>query len=586
MARILFLFLLLLVSCSDTVNNTTTTTNVSTTESDTKGDLYVYAMDAISGELIPEVVFSTPAVDDSLQVVYGEKGACFPDLPVGENYAIYASAENYAPVVCNASIKFSENVSSPSMSFVDNSTLNIGMNKLASSLRGSIYYQNPENPTQLDILPAAGAKVTLVVQDSGDCTFLQKKYGPIKVDSNGYFAFDSLPEKANFVLNVHDTKFKGFLFSGMEQEGTLGYAKTATVLPKIVFEKIQTAFGFDFIQDNRSFAQKKDSLKFSFSEPVNNTALQNNDIRVEKQIDSVTATAVAINYKWLDSNRTLRIAPAFGEWEFDCRYNIHLKLHSAYSAETIDTTLEFTVNEFFDLSEKKVSGISAPKINYNTNSVALKWESVSGADAYEIYTKVPSRSEKSFNLVGAITSITKGKLDTTFTLQTTGMFANGDSICVLVAARNEKNRTEFGEPFVLKDNTRPEFSKSPQANESDTANFVIDATTFFKTTAEGTTTIEETFNEPMNTRDSLEIELPKNSPRNLDVSWTWKSNTNLSLTIKVKAGDEYTGEEALSLPIVIKGLKDIAGNKINDPKVKDKTWENLVIILHVNGVTP
>ena len=30
----------------------------------------------------------------------------------------------------------------------------------------------------------------------------------------------------------------------------------------------------------------------------------------------------------------------------------------------------------------------------------------------------------------------------------------------------------------------------------------------------------------------------------------------------------------------------IAGNKINDPKVKDKTWENLVIILHVNGVTP
>ena len=52
MIRILFLFFLLLVSCSDTVNNTTTTTNVSTTESDTKGDLYVYAMDAISGVLI------------------------------------------------------------------------------------------------------------------------------------------------------------------------------------------------------------------------------------------------------------------------------------------------------------------------------------------------------------------------------------------------------------------------------------------------------------------------------------------------------------------------------------------------------
>lgn len=586
MIRILFLFFLLLVSCSDTVNNTTTTTNVSTTESDTKGDLYVYAMDAISGELIPDVEFSTTAVEDSLQVVYGEKGACFPDLPVGENYAIYASAENYAPVVCNASIKFSENVSSPSMSFVDNTTLNVGLNKLASSLRGSIYYQNPENPTQLDILPAKGAKVTLVVKDSGDCSFLQKKYGPVKVDSNGFFEFDSLPEKANFVLNVHDTKFKGFLFSGMEQEGTLGYAKTATVLPKIVFEKIQTAFGFDFIQDNRSFAQKKDSLKFSFSEPVNSSVLQNKDIRVEKRIDSLTAIAVAINYKWQDSSRTLRIAPAFGEWEFDCLYNIHLKLHSAYSAEIIDTVLEFRVNEFFDLSEKTISEISTSKINYNSNTVTLNWESISGADAYEIYTKIPSRSEKNFKQIAEITSITKGKLDTTYTLQTNGMFANGDSICVLVAARNEKNRSKFGEPLVLKDNTRPQFSKAAQATTTDTANFVINVTTYFKTAAEGTTTIEETFNEPMNTKDSIEISLPKDSPRDLAVDWTWRNNTSLSLSIKVKAGEGYTGEEPLTLPIVIKGLKDIAGNKIDDSKVKDKSWENLVIILHVDGATP
>ncbi|SOE54675.1 hypothetical protein SAMN05720781_0798 [Fibrobacter sp. UWT3] len=248
MIRLLFFLLLyFLVSCSDTVNNTSTTTNVSTVESETSGDLYVFAVDAVSGKPIPDAEFSTPAVDDSLRIVYGDKGACFPDLPVGENYAIYASAENYAPVVCNASIRFSENVSSPSMSFVDNTTLNVGLNKLASSLRGSIYYQNPENPMQLDILPAAGAKVTLVVKDSGDCIFLQKKYGPVKVDSNGFFAFDSLPEKTDFTLNVHDAKFKGFLFSGIKREGSLDYAQITTVLPKIVYEKIQTAFGFDFM---------------------------------------------------------------------------------------------------------------------------------------------------------------------------------------------------------------------------------------------------------------------------------------------------------------------------------------------------
>lgn len=54
----------------------------------------------------------------------------------------------------------------------------------------------------------------------------------------------------------------------------------------------------------------------------------------------------------------------------------------------------------------------------------------------------PSRSEKNFSLVGEVTSITNGKLDTAFILQTAGMFENGDSISVLVAARNEKKRCE------------------------------------------------------------------------------------------------------------------------------------------------
>ena len=584
--KIIFLLVLFLIACSDSINNTSTTTNVSTVESDTKGDLYVYAMDAVSGELIRDANISTSIAEDSFRTIYSENGVCFSNLPVGENYAVYVFATAYAPAVCKASIRFSENVLSPNMSFVDNTTLNVELHKLASSLKGSVYYQNPENPMQLDILPAAGANVTVVVKDSGDCTFLQKKYGPVKVDSNGFFVFDSLPEKTNFVLNVHDSEFKGFLFSGMEWEGTLDYAQTATVLPKFIFEKIQTAFGFDFIQDNRSFAQKKDSLKFSFSEPVNSTLLQNRDVRVDKRMDSALTMDVATNVYWQDSGKTLLLAPAFGEWEYGCLYNIHLKLISAYSAEIIDTTLEFTVKEFLDLSEKSISDVSASKIDYNTDSVQLNWESVSGADAYEIYVMNPSRSEKNFSLVGEVTSITNGKLDTAFILQTAGMFENGDSISVLVAARNEKNRSKFSEPLVLKDNTRPEFMKAAQATAIDTANFVINATTFFGTAAEGSTNVEATFNEPMNTDDSLEIILSTDSPRELAVDWAWKSNTSLSLSVKVKPGLEYAGENALSLPIVIQGLKDLAGNKISDSKVKDKIWKGLVIILHVDGVDP
>ena len=110
--RAILVLFFLIVSCDDPINNTT---NVSSIAAETKGDLYVYAKDAVSGELISDVEYSSPAVGDSSITTYGDKGVCFPNLPVGENYAVYVSAKGYAPVVCNASIRFSENVSSPNV---------------------------------------------------------------------------------------------------------------------------------------------------------------------------------------------------------------------------------------------------------------------------------------------------------------------------------------------------------------------------------------------------------------------------------------------------------------------------------------
>ena len=77
----LLILIFLLISCSDTINNTTTT--VSTVESDTKGDLYVYAKDIISGELISHAEYSSPVVQDTSLIIHGNKGICFQDLPVG-----------------------------------------------------------------------------------------------------------------------------------------------------------------------------------------------------------------------------------------------------------------------------------------------------------------------------------------------------------------------------------------------------------------------------------------------------------------------------------------------------------------------
>ena len=81
MIRYFLILLFLLISCSDTINNTTTT--VSTVESDTKGDLYVYAKDIVSGELISHAEYSSPVVQNTSLIIHGNKGICFQDLPVG-----------------------------------------------------------------------------------------------------------------------------------------------------------------------------------------------------------------------------------------------------------------------------------------------------------------------------------------------------------------------------------------------------------------------------------------------------------------------------------------------------------------------
>lgn len=583
MIRYFLILLFLLISCSDTINNTTTT--VSTVESDTKGDLYVYAKDIISGELISHAEYSSPVVQDTSLIIHGNKGICFQDLPVGENYAVYVSAEKYAPVVCNASIKFAENVNSPNMSFVENTTLEVILNKLSATLKGSLFYQNPKNPMQLDVLPAQGAKISLIVKDSGNCSYLKKTFGPISVDSAGYFVFDSLPEKASYLLIVHDHYIKGFLFSGMEQDGVLDVSRNTTVLSRMIYKTMQSAFGFEFTYDNRSFTQREDTLKFSFSEPVNKSLLQNQHVSIVK-VDSSKNIPIAANFIWTDSNKTLKIIPAFGEWEANGVYEIYMKLYSSYSSEVIDTTLNFYVQEFFDLSKDKVSGLLTSNVNYNSASITLKWNSLSGAEAYEVFAKVYSNFETIYSLVGETTSITNGKLDTSYVLQTPNWFNKGDSISVIVVARNGKGKSKYSDSLVIKDNIKPEYTKAAQVTALDTANFIINATQYFNNiNTESSETLEMVFNEPMDTTQALSVSYPKDSPRKIDVTTVWKSELSLTINIKIESGELNLSESPLSIPITITGLKDYSGNKIKDSNYLKKTWEDLLIILHVDGVT-
>jgi hypothetical protein len=287
-------------------------------------------------------------------------------------------------------------------------------------------------------------------------------------------------------------------------------------------------------------------------------------------------------YSGMQSEGVLGVS---GEWEPGQSYAIRMKLYSAISSKIIDTTLIFSVNELFDLENRSVSGIHLTgTVNYNTNSITLHWNSLPGAEAYEIYTKSSSKFEAIYSLAGEVATKTNGKTDTTFVLQTPNWFANGDSAFVLVAARNGKGKSSFGEPFLIKDGTQPLFAAGPYINP-DTANYVINATTYFNGTVnESILPIDINFNEPMDTSAVLSINIPALTPRPLNAELKWLNTVVLRISFRIGTGDLNGGDGILKIPVTISGLKDIADNKVMGTTVGTKTWEGLLILMYANGV--
>ncbi|GBU23630.1 hypothetical protein R83H12_00246 [Fibrobacteria bacterium R8-3-H12] len=274
------LILFFLSSCGDTTveafGSESSTTEISSSgalvaeQPATKvgGDLFVYAIDAVSGNAIPDAEFFLLAADSMPRKSNGIGGTIYRNLPIGENYAVSARVPGYASVVCDVSIKVAASQTSQAIPIAENATLKMPLRKLAASLRGSIFYQDVKNPHQTELSTATGAGISVHIQDN-ECSYERKVFGNAKADKDGFFSFDSLPEKAAYTLVAHDAELGGFLYSGIEMSGVLGTSGNAIIVPRIVYNMAQTAFGFMINSDNRLSAEKGDTLIFGFSEPVN-----------------------------------------------------------------------------------------------------------------------------------------------------------------------------------------------------------------------------------------------------------------------------------------------------------------------------
>jgi len=588
-----FVFILFFLSfCSDpVVEESSFGTSSSNKESSSSsfsstrvgGDLFVYAIDAVSGNAIPNAEFFLLAVDKVPRKSNGTGGTVYRDLPIGENYAVSVRVPGYANVVCDASIKIAAGQTGQTTPVAENATLKVPLRKLSASLRGSIFYQDVKNPHQTELSAATGAGISVYMQED-ECSYENRVFCAVKADKDGFFSFDSLPEKAAYTLIAHDAELGGFLYSGIELSGTLGTSGNATIVPRIVYSVAQTAFGFMINSDNRLSAEKGDTLMFGFSEPVNTLLLRSGDLSVTKA--EVGKVPVAVNFEWGNSNKTLKIIPAFGQWEPSRSYEITLKLYSALSSKIIDTALVFLVNEFFDLSKISVSGIKTDaQVNHNAYSVTLRWNAIANAEAYEIYAKASSKLDAVYSLVGTVSTKTKGVVDTSFVLQTSNWFLNADSALVLVAARNGKGKSAFGEPFVIKDNVPPQITIGPYVNP-DTANYVMDASAYFNNTMAASSPYTYIyFNEPMDTAAVLHANIGQ-SPRPVSTELKWANETVLSVSFGIGAGELNGSEEHLSIPIMVLGLRDKVGNPFKGTAIGSKNWDDLLIILYAAGVKP
>jgi len=378
----------LFVGCSETPLNETYVEDA--------GDLLVYARDAGTGGVLTTAKVTLLSADKTPREVDVTGNVTYKNLPVGQNYTVRVEAENYAPLLCQASItaQIADNILN-----AQNFVLRANLRKTGASVKSFIFYNDPTATDKVNVLPAAGANLELRLNDSyagTNCVFEEKSF-TTTVSADGSYEIGSLPEETGFGIYGHPATLSSVNYEGFNDNGETGLVGTMkTLASRNNYGNIanQVAFAITSSPSEWSSYPTKiaadGELKFVFSKSINVAQLNTYDIRVN-------SGDVAISTTWSTSNDTLVIKALNGSWEVGRTYTIYMP-NDQIRSSAANEYLNYSSHNFYfivsnvDLTTKTVGAISRsgpsplPSL-LDISDIAISWGKVDGATYYQIYTK-------------------------------------------------------------------------------------------------------------------------------------------------------------------------------------------------------
>ncbi|MCL2207819.1 MAG: hypothetical protein FWB90_06980 [Fibromonadales bacterium] len=338
----------LLFSCSDDVVKAE---NVLQTE------LHVTAQDASTGEFVEA---KAVLLGDALVVPVA--GSATFKVMAG-THRILVEKPGYASIEIIATIDTDEH---SNVYVAKENYINAQLYPLTAGLSGYLTYTNANGKD----VPAAGATVRITFPG-----LLLKNFEEATTDTDGKYVFANLPAVVNnykiAVLPV--IMADGKSFGELELNSTHALESGFSIYNDVQNISVLTStFVVSYYTKNVFDA---DTVAFAFSDDINLESVTNSTVDV--------SPVIAINIKW--GKNTLAIVPA-GKWTGNFYVELN-NLKSVKGQSLSNNNYLITVLKP-DLSSLNVTGLvntDSASINFDSESAALRWNRLEGAEKYEIY---------------------------------------------------------------------------------------------------------------------------------------------------------------------------------------------------------
>jgi len=552
--------------CDDNSMNTTTTSTVdqSYTDSKARGSVFVLLRDEVTGAPIANAQVSLLGGGDSTRVLSSDSAGyvTFKNLLPGTRIlkvekAGYAGKYTTADLVDGAS----------EVPRLQDLSFDLTLPRLGATVSGKVYYQDKSGNS----IPLVLAVLDLYYKSNSGENWVSG-HKTVVADSSGVYKVDSLPEDVDMTVRVRSTTINGNVYATGDVR-SIGALKLGEVRYVPVFQLEPNLEAFALRSDNLDAITETDTLKLTFSLPVDTTVLHKGDIAVTNG-----GTDVGIVSTWSDAGRKLSIRPFAGKWITGSN-QLKLELKSALGV-ALSEELPFVASSVSALPKQagslsakaSVFGKDTNKVNSNTASVTFKWTKAEGAEGYDLYKKA-----KGDNAYLWLAKTTSAK-DTALSQDVTDFFDKGDSVSFAVVAYNSKGSASFlGAPIlVLTDAIRPKLLADP-------GDFAPDSATANNTASKKDTAVlgkaTFTFSETMDTLLRPELTYENQNGTKVDrdslaIVWTWKSATQAELFVGVLPGKDASTIDT-KIGVGLAAFRDENGNLFTAPTQAD--WTTILV---------